>query len=396
MTKLTKSINISILHINITFMNNIKLCNGVTEFQLRLKERERDCNLTDEKIVDLDRKEIFSRLKNAIGNTALSSQYIRNGNLLLQKNETQNPTETHYDRCYLNLLRHLEESGTIFPGDTLLETTSGSAGISFAWLCKKLDYKSVVFVPGFVPEPRLVEIQNLADEVYHSHDKKLYLKACADMMIEYYRSRKEEVLRSGHKIYIPNHSQDYVTPRAFSSIADEVSQQFDGNIDYFVGGVGNGSTLLGIGKRLKQYYPDLQVIAYEPRTACPYYKKFRSKWGKIAPSFMRDDEIPDDFSYHSLPGTGGFGNIDFPFMNDAIENGVIDDICPVPDKEIITEIYDSIDPLMDLPIEHGNTSLISQYVARVMARQTREKIFLSLIYDKADRYGEPRYVDFLW
>lgn len=353
-------------------------------FRERLRSREEAHGLTDEQVAHLEKGEIFRRLESAIGNTPVKVIALPNENVLLQKDETANPGESHYDRCYLALLQALENEGTIQPGNTLLETSSGSAGISFAWIAKKLGYKSVVFMPDYVAEPRITEARNLADEVHLSSDRNRYMTACAEMMVAYLRARKRAVLEAGGKIWMPNHSQNPVTPRAFARIADEMRADKTRPIDFFIGGAGNGSTLLGIGKRLKELCPSAKVIGFEPVTGCPYYQKERRRWGQLAPRFAEDKEIPDHFIPHALTGTGGSGDMAFPFMDEAIGQGIIDDICVFPERDVLAVRHYNNGELPEN--QFGNTTLVARYIAETMAQKVHGKVFFSLAYDKADRY----------
>jgi cysteine synthase len=360
-----------------------------TEFQNRLNEREQREGLTRDELSTLSRPEIFARLESAIGNTPKLEVPLPNGNTLIQVDETANPAESHYDRVYIHLLKCLEQEKTISPGDTLLETTSGSAGISFAWIAKKLGYKTVVFAPRCIPEPRRFELINLCDEVYLSDDEEGYLEACAERMVLYLKDNRKQVKATGHKIWMPNHSQDPRTPEAFHSVGDEILAAFPGRtVDYYIGGVGNGTTILGPMTRLRQIYPHIKGIGFEPMKACPYYKQHRARWGRVAPKLVEENDIPDGYSFHQLPGTGGYGRINFPFMNEAIAKGLIDDIIPVPTERLLEAVPYNNDVAPDH--QQGNTSLIARYIAETMAAHTSGKTFLSLIYDKADRYGKPR------
>ena len=359
-----------------------------TEFSIRLKQREEAAGLRAEDLAICTREEAYTRLKQATGQTPIRITDLPNGNIFLQKLELLNPTESHYDRCYPALLEALEKEGTIKPGDRLLETTSGSAGISFGWVCQKLGYDAHVFMPGFVPEPRIVEVRRFS-EVHLSNDPERYLQASAEEMAAYRRTHKDEAGESGQKIWMPNHSQDFRTPGAFATIADEVAESGQ-QVDYFIGGVGNGSTLLGVGQRVKKLWPNGRVIGYEPSRACPFYLAHKDRWGSIAPKLAPDSDIPAHWQPHDMPGTGGFGNINFPFMNQAIQSGVIDDILHVPDDRILKSVCynDELPP----ELQQGHTSLVSRFIAEQMAERVRGKVFMSLAYDRADRYGEPRYV----
>ncbi len=361
-----------------------------THFSQRLREREELMGLRSEDIQSLSRSEVHKRLKAATGNTPLRVIALPNGNTLVQKDETANPTESHYDRCYLPLLEALEAEGTISKGDVLLETTSGSAGISFAWICQKLGFAPHVFMPDFVPEPRIVESRRFA-EVHLSSDRERYLQACAEDMVHYFRENKAALRAEGRGMWMPNHSQDFRTPIAFEAIADEVAMQKPGiGVDYFIGGVGNGSTLLGVGRRVKTIWPDARVIGYEPTRACPFYVAHRNRWGSIAPKLAGDEEIPAQWQVHDMPGTGSFGNIPFPFMKAAIEKGVIDDMLHVRDAEILQSVR--YNEKLTPELRQGHTSLVARFIAEQMAKQVRGKIFFTMAYDKLGRYGKPEYV----
>jgi len=362
-----------------------------TYFQRRLHQREIKSALTNSELRGLSRADLYARIESVVGFTGMNRFALQNGNTLFQKNETGNPTETHYDRCYVHLIKNLELEGKIRPGDMLLETTSGSAGVSFAWVCKKLGYEAVVFMPSFVPEPRILEVKRLASAVHLSEDRSTYLLGCSNQMTSFYRQNLRAVRNQGRNIFMPNHSQDFLTPKIFESIMNEVHAQLEGDkIDYFIGGIGNGSTILGVGERLKALNPESKIIAFEPASSCPFYKRRRGDWGKVGPVFIADNDIPQGFSFHQLPGTGGYGNIEFPFMDTAFEKGLIDDICPVPDADILASV--TYNDVVEEEFKLGNSSLISRYIADALAEKVSEKNILVIAYDRADRYGKPRYL----
>src|SRR5262249_1553559 len=72
---------------------------------------------------------------------------VPNQNRIWFKLECDNPWGSHYDRVYRKLFRHFEEQGLLQPGQTVLETTSGTAGVSFAAIGRELGYKCIVAIP---------------------------------------------------------------------------------------------------------------------------------------------------------------------------------------------------------------------------------------------------------
>lgn len=367
-----------------------------TPFQERLYDFEVNAGLTDRDIESLNRDELYERLMSNIGHTPVRLVDLGSGNTLLQKDETANPTETHYDRVFIPLIRTLEEEGKISPGDILLETSSGSAGIAFAWACKKLGYKSVLFTPGYLPAPRRTEAENLADEVHYGTDKTRYLEECAGMMVNYLRDNRDAARKNGKRIRLLNHSQDYRTPMFFNSVGAELVNFLASNniqqIDYFVVGIGNGSTIYGIPGWLKNVFPqqfeDMKVIGYEPMQAAHYYKKFVERWGGFVREkvdrLLNGATLPEKDSVHLMPGTGTLPGLTFPFNEDAVSLGMIDDVVPVNVEFVLSQSrYND-----DLPEvqKMGVSSQVARYISEEVVSGQSGKVAVSLIYDKADRY----------
>ncbi len=87
-----------------------------------------------------------------------------------------------------------------------------------------------------------------------------------------------------------------------------------------------------------------------------------------------------------MPGTGGFGNNPFPFLQSAVAEGILDDVCPVDDAAILhacAERYNA-----ELPPEQqlGHTSLVARFIAEALAPFEAGRTFVTLAYDRADRY----------
>lgn len=365
-----------------------------TEFSMRHKKKEQEAGLTDTDIIGLDRQTIYERLKAVIGNRPILETPLPNGNILLQVDETAGPTESHYDRAFVPLLEALEKDGKIGPDADVLETSSGSAGISFGWAATRLGFRPHVFMPSYLPKPRILETQRAVspERTHLIDDRKRYIQACAEAMVDYLFDNGADIRAEGRKIWMPNHSQDSRTPGFFAPIADEVeSYTHETPIDYFIAGIGNGSTLLGIGNRLREHFPDSKVIGFEPHRACPYYKLHKTKWGEfMVPILGQGEEVHTDFSFHDMPGTGSFGNIDFPFINEAIAKGIMNEIIPVDERFILSQVHYN----EEAKPEHqfGHTTLVARHIAEQMAQNVSNKTFLALAYDRADRYGNPRYV----
>lgn len=239
-------------------------------------------------------------------------------------------------------------------------------------------------MPDFIPRPRIDFAQTMA-EVHLNSDRTRYVAACVEDMMAYRAAHKESIRATRHKLWLPNHSQDQRSPLAFAEIATEVTSQHAQPIDFFIGGIGNGTTLMGIGSQLKEVYPTCKVIGFEPARACPTLRANPHLQGRLAPS-MSLDALPGGYEMHDLPGTGGFGNLNFPFIQQAVDQEVLDEICVVDERSILAAHSDRYNSELAAELRHGHTSLVARWIAEQMAEKVHGKTFMTIVYDRADRY----------
>lgn len=291
-----------------------------------------------------NRVRLYKRLQARIGNTPLveSPLQLPNGNKLFIKEEYKNPTGSHYDRVYVHLLNDLEKRKKIKPGETpLIETTSGNAGASFAWLCRELGYEATVILPEGLPIARINDIKQYGAKLMFT-PKKDYIGGSAKelkrILTEVNRQRHMQGLPMFRS---PNHSQTFKTIDSLESIATEATDQLNGKIDFFIAAIGNGASLLGPGKYLKKQNSDIQIIGWEPLAsglACEmkYPGSYRNLFG-----------ISKGQLTHELYGTG-VSNVKFPFLEQAIEGKggepIVDEVMLVTDTNTENQLRKKIDP----------------------------------------------------
>ena len=177
-----------------------------------------------------------------IGNTPMIQYHgeVPNGNRIYFKLECENPFGSHYDRVYPALYKHYEEKGRLVPGATVLETTSGSAGVSFAGIGRRLGYKCIVAIPACTENAREEAIKQEGAELINT-PADVYVKGFPPFLKRY-------LVKNRHVIFL-NHSmgefgiENTVTTSSLESIAVEAQKKL-GSIDYYVAAVGNGSTVL--------------------------------------------------------------------------------------------------------------------------------------------------------
>lgn len=175
---------------------------------------------------------------------------------IIAKLEYFNPAGSAKDRVALNMIETAEKEGTLRPGATIIEPTSGNTGIGLAFVAAARGYRVILTMP----ETMSVERQQL-------------LKAYGAQLVLTEGSRgmqgsiekAEELKREIPESVILGQFDNEANPAAHEvSTGPEIYRDMDGNVDIFVASVGTGGTITGTGRYLKRKNPDIQVVAVEP------------------------------------------------------------------------------------------------------------------------------------
>lgn len=208
--------------------------------------------------------EIKKNLAELIGNTPLVevSNIEKKENLkarLLVKIEAFNPGGSAKDRVALAMIEDAEASGVLKPGATIIEPTSGNTGIGLAWVATVKGYKTVLTMP----ETMSVERQNLLK----AFGAKIVLTPGAKGMkgaIE----KAEELRAATEGSVILGQFDNPANPAVHArTTALEIWDDTNGEVNYFVAGVGTGGTVSGTGSALKKFNPEVKVVAVEPEAS---------------------------------------------------------------------------------------------------------------------------------
>lgn len=170
------------------------------------------------------------------------------------KLEGQNPTGSLKDRIALRMIEDAERSGALRPGTVILEPTSGNTGISLAMVAARKGYRLTVVIPDNASEERvrLLELYG-AEIVFTPGDKG------TNGAIEV-----AERMARDERYFMPFQYGNPANAMAhYESTAEEILRDLP-EVTHFVAGLGTGGTLMGVGRRLKEHDPAVQVIAAEP------------------------------------------------------------------------------------------------------------------------------------
>ena len=207
---------------------------------------------------------IAKQLTDLVGNTPLLElgKYSKLKGLktpIIAKVEYFNPGGSVKDRIALAIIEDAEQKGLLKPGATIIEPTSGNTGVGLALVSAVKGYKLILTMP----ETMSVERRNLVK----AYGATVKLTPGKDGMTGAIKAAEELRDTIPGAVILQQFENDANPRRHYETTGKEIWEQTDGKIDIIVAGVGTGGTISGIGKRLKEYNPDVKVVAVEPATS---------------------------------------------------------------------------------------------------------------------------------
>lgn len=178
---------------------------------------------------------------------------------ILAKCEFLNPGGSIKDRIGYYMLEQAEKEGRVKPGDTLIEPTSGNTGIGLAMAAAIKGYRLIITLPEKMSKEKQLTMEALGAEIVRTpteaaHDDPESNFGVADRL-------HREIPNS----HILGQFDNMDNPEAhYKFTAEEILEQCDGKLDYFISGAGTGGTITGVGRRLKEVLPNVKIIAVDP------------------------------------------------------------------------------------------------------------------------------------
>jgi S-sulfo-L-cysteine synthase (O-acetyl-L-serine-dependent) len=199
-------------------------------------------------------------LLQAIGNTPLVELVNLNPNpnvKVLCKLEGCNPGGSVKDRPALYMIAKAEESGELTPDKVILEPTSGNTGIAIAMIGAAKGYEVQLCMPECVSTERRLILEGFGAHVFPTSAKENI-----DGAIRQAHALMQEF---PGKYYMPNQYDNEANALAhFETTGPEVFRQTEGEVDYFVAGMGTSGTLMGTGRYLHSVKPSVKIVGAEP------------------------------------------------------------------------------------------------------------------------------------
>ena len=178
---------------------------------------------------------------------------------LLVKLEFFNPAGSAKDRAALYMLDAAEKNGLIKKGSVIIEPTSGNTGIGLASVSAIRGYRTIIVMPDTMSAERITLMKAYGAELVLT-DGKLGMSGAV--------LKAEELSRQIPNSYIAGQFVNPANAEAhFKTTGPEIFEDTDGEVDYFVAGVGTGGTITGVGRYLKSKNDNIKIIAVEPESS---------------------------------------------------------------------------------------------------------------------------------
>ncbi|KVE34198.1 cysteine synthase CysM [Burkholderia sp. TSV86] len=204
----------------------------------------------------------YKTIEDTIGNTPLV-QLVRlpddeiraRNNVVLAKLEGNNPAGSVKDRPALSMIRKAEERGTIKPGDTLIEATSGNTGIALAMAAAIRGYKMVLIMPEDLSVERR---QSMA-----AYGAEIILTPVKGGM-EFARDLADQMQREGRGVILDQFANPDNPLAHYEGTGPEIWRETEGRITHFVSAMGTTGTIMGTSKYLKESNPAIEIVGAQP------------------------------------------------------------------------------------------------------------------------------------
>ena len=217
------------------------------------------------------------------------------------KLESFNPGGSVKDRICRAMIEAAEREGSLKPGTTIIEPTSGNTGIGLALSCAVKGYRLILTMPDTMSEERRSLLNAYGAQMILTQDTRGMHGAIR---------KAEEILAEHPDYFMPQQFANPANPEVHRrTTAPELLEQFD-RIDAFVTGVGTGGTITGVGEVLKERMPGVRIVAVEPASSPvlsggePGYHKIQGIGAGFVPEILNTEIYDEVIAVSDADATG--------------------------------------------------------------------------------------------
>ena len=248
---------------------------------------------------------IYENILETIGSTPLVKLNRMGQDLeatVYLKCEFFNPGGSVKDRIGYNMVKKAQEEGRIRPGDTLIEPSSGNAGIGIALAGAVLGYKVIIVMPEKMSQEKELILLALGAEIIRtpteaaSHDPESHISQAKKL--------QKEIPRA---CILDQYSNPNNYKAHYEGTAREILEDLNNQVDMLVAGAGTGGTLTGLSKKIKEHCPQCQIIGVDP----------------VGSILAGEDTVKS----YEVEGIG------YDFIPDVLDRSLVDEWIKTEDKE---------------------------------------------------------------
>lgn len=224
-----------------------------------------------------------------VGNTPLVrinnvTKDLPKGVEIYAKLESYNPGGSVKDRAALKMVEDAEKAGRLTKDKIILDSSSGNTGIAYAWIGSVKGYQVELVVPGNVSEERKKTLKAFGAKVIFSsplEGSDGAIRLCWKLYVD-----NPEIYCKLDQYNNPSNPQAH-----YDTTGAEIIEQTGGRITHFVASIGTGGTIMGTGKRLKDFNKDIKVIAVEPDNPMHGLEGLKHMASSIVPGIYHEDSL---------------------------------------------------------------------------------------------------------
>jgi len=285
---------------------------------------------------------------------------------IFAKLEYLNPMGSVKDRIAKYMIEKAEKEGRIKPGDTIVDNSSGNTALGLAMVCAIKGYKVKMVVRDSLSSEKIKFLKALNVELL------MVDHTLPPESPDSYNNITPRIAReTPNGYYFDQHNNRDNNEAHYMTTGPEIWEQMEGEIDYFVSGVGTGGTICGVSKFLKEKNPNIKIVGVDPAGSI-FYDYFHSK------------KITKPYRY-LIEGLGD------EFLIGCVDFSLIDDIYRVTDKEAFLMTRELADKEAILA---GGSSGATIWACLKLAREIdRPARIVTIFADSGTRYLSTIYND---
>ena len=290
--------------------------------------------------------------------TRIEKKYGLNAKILA-KVEYFNPAGSVKDRVAKMMIDDAEAAGILKPDSTIIEPTSGNTGIGLASIAAARGYRINIVMPDTMSVERR--------QLMKAYGAELVLTPGAQGM-KGAIAKADELAKEIPGSFIPSQFTNPSNPKAhLTTTGPEIWDDTDGNVDFFVAGVGTGGTVTGVGQFLKAKNPNVKVVAVEPASS---------------PVLSQGHGGP-----HKIQGIGA------GFVPEVLDTGIYDEIIPI-ENEAAFATGKEVGRTEGILVGISSGAALNAAIQVAQRPENAGKTIVVLLPDTGDRYlSSPMFAD---